>query len=135
MNLPGHATLRNSAVKARQPAVATGSLCCAGLTPGNSRAPLPGAARGLDVAAQGRGHGAPVLGAREHLLGDEGFLGNSFLVMRALDVVGLVQGPHALEPGHLLGEEVAEAPPELHHPRRTDVEAARGTTQESPLRR
>ena len=97
--------------------------------------PPPGAARGLDVLAQGCGLDVLEQGAREHLLGDEGFLGSSFLVARALDAVGLVQGPRALEPGRLLGEEVAEAPPELHHPRRTEGEAARGTAQESPLRR
>ena len=85
--------------------------------------------------ALGRDHDVLEQGACEHLLGDEGFLGSSFLVVRALDTVGLVQGPRALEPGHLLGEEVAEAPPELHHPCRTAGEAARGTAQESPLRR
>ena len=81
------------------------------------------------------GHGMSVQGAREHLLGDEGFLGSSFLVARALDAVDLVQGPRSLEPGHLIGEEVAEAPPGLHHLRRTEGEAARGTAQGSPLRR
>ena len=86
------------------------------------------------MLAQGHGHGVPVQEARECLLGDEGSLGSSFLVVQALDVVYLVQGPCALEPGHLLGEEVAEAPLELHHPRRTEGEAARGTVQGSPLR-
>ena len=86
------------------------------------------------MLAQGSGHGVPVQEARGHLLGGEGFLGSSFLVARALDAVGLVQGPRALETGRLLGEEVAEAPPELHHPRRTEGEAARGMTQESLLR-
>ena len=85
--------------------------------------PPPGATRGLDVLAQG---------AREHLLGGEGFLGSSFLVARALDTAGLVQGPRALGPGHLLREEVAEAPLELHRPCRTGGEAARETAQESP---
>ena len=46
--------------------------------------------RGLDMVVQGCDHGAPVPGSREHLLGDEGFLGSSFLVARALDAVGLV---------------------------------------------
>ena len=96
--------------------------------------PLLGAAWGLDVLAQGCGHGVPVQEAREHLLGDEGFLGSSFLVARALDAVDLIQGLRALEPGHLLREEVAEAPPELHHLHRTEGEAARGTVQGSPLR-
>ena len=97
--------------------------------------PLPRGALGLDVAVQGCGHGIPVLGAREHLLEDEGFLSNSFLVVRAPGVVGLVLGPRALEPGHLLGDEVAGAPPKLHHPRRTEGEAVRGMAQGSPLRR
>ena len=87
------------------------------------------------MEVQGRDLGVPVQEAREHLLGDEGFLGSSFLVARALDAVDLIQGLRALEPGHLLGEEVAEAPPKLHRPRRTEDEAARGTAQESPLRR
>ena len=76
----------------------------------------------------------PVPGGCEHLLGDGGFLGNSSLAARAPDTVGPVQGPRALEPGRLRGEEVAEAPPELHHPRKTQGEAARGAPQESPSR-
>lgn len=76
-----------------------------------------------------------VQGAREHLLGDEGFLGSSFLVTWALDAVGLDQGLRALEPERLLGEEVEEVHPQLHHPRRTKGEAVRGTAQGSPLRR
>ena len=97
--------------------------------------PPPEAVQGLDVLAQGSGHGVLVQGAHEHLLGDEGFLGSSFLVARVPGTLDLVLGSRALEPGRLLGEEVAEAPPELHHPRRTEGEAARGTAQESPLRR
>ena len=76
-----------------------------------------------------------VQGAHEHLLGDEGFLGSSFLVARALDAVGLVQGPRALEPGRLLGEEVAEALPEPRRPCRTVGKAVRGIAQESLPRR
>ena len=52
-----------------------------------------------------------------------------------LDVVGLVLEPRALELGRLLGEEVAEAPPDLRLLRRTEGEAARGMARESPLRR
>ena len=84
-----------------------------------------GAARGLDVVAQGCGHGAPVLGAHWHLLGDEGFLGSSFLVARAPDAEGLILGPRALEPWRLLGEEVAEAPLDPRLLRRMEGEAAR----------
>ena len=87
------------------------------------------------MLAQGCSHDVPVQEEREHLLGDEGFLGSSFLVARALDAVDLVQGPRALEPRCLLGEELAEAPPGLHHLRRTEGDAARGTAQGSPLRR
>ena len=106
-----------------------------GLAPGDYRAPLLGAAWGLGVEVQGRDLGAPALGAREHLLGDEGSLGRSFLAAQAPDAEGLTLGLHALEPGRLLGEEVVEAPPKLHRPCRTEGEAARGTAQESPLRR
>ena len=88
--------------------------------------PPLGAARGLDMVAQGCGHGALVPGARGHLLGGEGFLGNSFLVMQAPDTVGPILGLRAFEPGRLLGKEVAEAPlnPRLLH--RMEGEAARG---------
>ena len=75
-----------------------------------------------------------VQGARERLLEAEGFLGSFFLAARALDAVGHAQELRALKPGRLLGEEVAEAPPELHRPCRTEGEAARGMAQESPLR-
>ena len=68
----------------------------------------------------------PVPGARVHLLGDEGFLGSSFLVVRAPDAVDLVLGPRALEPVRLLGEEVAEAPPDPRLLRRMEGEAVRG---------
>ena len=97
--------------------------------------PLPGAARGLDVLVQGCNLAMLEKGAREHHLEAEGFLGSFFLATRAPGVVSHVQGPRALEPGRLLGEEVVEAPPGLHHPRRTEGEAARGTAQGSPLRR
>ena len=53
-----------------------------------------------------------MLGAREHLLGDEGSLGSSFLAAQAPDTEGLALGLRALEPGRLLGEEVVEAPPD-----------------------
>ena len=75
----------------------------------------------------------PERGVRERLIEVEGSLGSSFLVARALGAVGLVQGPHALEPGHLLGEEVAEAPLDPRLLRRTEGEAARGMAKESPL--
>ena len=75
---------------------------------------------------------ALVQGERERHLEVEGFLGSFFLGVRALDTVGLAQEPGALEPGRLLGEEVAEAPPDLRLLRRTEGEAARGTTLESP---
>ena len=74
----------------------------------------------------------PVRGARGQLLGDEGSLDISFLDVWVPDMAGRAQGPHALEPRRLLGEEVAEAPPELHHPRRKEGEAARGTAQGAP---
>ena len=135
MNLPGQATLHSSVVKAWQPAVATGALCRRGACSWRFPRAAARAARGLDVLAQGCGHGVLVQGAREHFLGDEGFLDSSFLVARVLDAVDLVQGPRALEPGRLLGEEGAEAPPGLHHPRRMEGEAAREMVKESPLRR
>ena len=84
------------------------------------------------MLAQGCGHGMLVPGAREHLLGDEGFLGSSFLVVLALDAVGLVQGPRALEPGHLLGEEVVEAPPDPRLLRGMEGKAARRTARGAP---
>ena len=84
------------------------------------------------MEVQGRDLGAPALGARKHLLGDEGSLGSSFLAAQALEAEGLALGLRALEPGRLLGEEVAEAPPELHHPQKMEGEAARGTVQEIP---
>ena len=93
------------------------------------------AARGLGVPEQERGRGVLAQGAREHLLEGEGSLGSSFLAARALDVVGLVQGPRALGPGRLLGEEATKAPPELRCLHRTEGDAARGMVQGSPLRR
>ena len=65
------------------------------------------------MEVQGRDLGVPVLGAREHLLGDEGSLGSSFLAAQAPGAEGLALGLRALEPGRLLGEEVVEAPPDL----------------------
>ena len=87
------------------------------------------------MEVQGRDLGAPVLGAREHLLGDKGSLGSSFLAAQALDVEGLALGLRALEPGRLLGEEVVEAPPDPRLLRAMEGEAARGTARGSPLRR
>ena len=69
-----------------------------------------------------------------HLLWDEGFLGSSLVVALAPDVVDLVLGLRALEPGRLLGEEVAEAPPDPRLLRRMEGEAAREMAKESPLR-
>ena len=93
----------------------------------------PGAARGLGVLEQERGHDVLVRGAHEHLHEDEGTLGSSSLAARALDGVGPVQGPHALGPGRLLEGEAAEAPPELCCPRRAGGGAARGMVQGSLL--
>ena len=97
--------------------------------------PPLGAARGLGVEVQGRDLGAPALGAREHLLGDEGSLGSSFLAVQVPDAEGLALGLRASEPGRLLGEEVVEAPPDPRLLRGMEGEAARGTARESPLRR
>ena len=105
-----------------------------GLALDGSRALLPGAARGLGVLVQGCGLVVLVQEALEHLLEVEGFLGSFFLVARALDAVGHVQGPRALEPGHRLGGEVADALPEPRRPC-LEGEATRGTARESPLRR
>ena len=132
MNLPGQATLRSSVVKVGSPPWSSEPFADAELALGCSRAPPPGAARGLDVLAQGCGLGALVPAAHEHLLGDEGFLGSSFLVARALDVVGLVQGPRTLEPGILLSEEVAEVLPEPRRPCMMVGEAVRETAHGSP---
>ena len=77
---------------------------------------LLGAARGLGVLVQGCGLAVQVQGACERLLQAGKFLGSFFLVARALDAVGHVQGPHTLEPGRRLGAEVLEALRELRHP-------------------
>ena len=87
----------------------------------------PGVARGLGVPEQECDHDALVQGARERLLEGEELLGSSFLAAYALGAVGLAQGPRALEPGRLLGEEAVEAPPGLRCPRRTEGDAAKGT--------
>ena len=87
------------------------------------------------MEAQGRDLGTPVLGACENLLGDEGSLGSSLLAAQVPDVEGLALGLRALEPGRLLGEEVAKAPPDPRPLRGMEGEAARGTAKESPLRR
>ena len=94
--------------------------------------PLLGAKRGLGVEVQGRDLGVLALGGREHLLGDEGSLGRSFLAVQAPNAEGLALGLRALEPGHLLGEEVVEAPPDPRLLHRMEGEAARGTAWESP---
>ena len=106
----------------------------AGIVVDGSRTPPPGAARGLGVLVQGCSLAMPVQGARECLLEAKEFLGSFFLAARASDVVGHGQGPRALDPERLLGEEVAEALPEPHHPCMTEGEVARRTTQDSPLR-
>ena len=87
------------------------------------------------MEVQGRDLGVPALGAREHLLGDEGSLGSSFIAAQALDAECLALGLHALEPECLLGEEVVEAPPDPLLLRGMEGEAARGTARGSPLRR
>ena len=87
------------------------------------------------MEAQGRNLGVPVLGAREHLLADEGSLGSSLLAVHAPDMEGLALGLRALEPGRLLGEEVAEVPPDPRPLRGMEGEAAGGMAKESPLRR
>ena len=97
--------------------------------------PPLGVARGLGMEVQGRDLGAPALGAREHLLGDEGSLGSSFLAAQVLDAKGLALGLRALEPGRLLGEEVVEAPPDPLLLHGMEGEVARGTARGSPLRR
>ena len=86
------------------------------------------------MEVQGRDLGAPTLGAREHLLGDEGSLGSSFLATQAPDAEGLALGLRALEPGRLLGEEVVEALPDPRLLRGMEGEVARGTARGSPLR-
>ena len=89
--------------------------------------------RGFVVEALGRDLGALVLGAREHLPGDVGSLGSSFVAALVLDVEGLALGLRALEPRHLLGEVAAEAPPDPRSLRGTEGEAARETARGSPL--
>jgi len=87
------------------------------------------------MEVQGRDLGASTLGAREHLLGDEGSLGSSLLAAQVPDVEALALGLRALEPWHLLEEEVAEALPEPRRPCRTVGKAVRGIAQESLPRR
>ncbi len=84
------------------------------------------------MLALGCGLEALEQGARERLLEAKGSLDSFFLAARALDAVGLVQGPRALGTGRLLEEEAAEVPPELCCPRRAEGDAARGTARESP---
>ena len=86
------------------------------------------------MEVQGRDLGAPTLGAREHLLGDEGSLGSSFLAAQAPDVEGLALGLRALEPRHLLGEEAVEVPPDPRPLHGTEGKVARGTARGSLLR-
>ena len=87
------------------------------------------------MEVQGRDLGAPVLGARENLLGDEGSLGSSFLAAQAPDAKGLALGLRALETGRLLGEEVVEAPPNPRLLCGMEGEAARRTAKFAPRRR
>src|SRR3954462_4198086 len=92
-------------------------------------------ARGLDVPELEQGHGEPEQGAPEQPLAVEGLLGSSVPAGLAPDGAGSAQGPRALEPWCLLGEEAVGTPPELHCPRGAGCGAAERTTQESPLRR
>src|SRR3954469_10091889 len=68
---------------------------------------LLGAARGLDVPGPERGLGEPELGAPGQPLAVEGLLGISVPAGLAPDGASSAQGPRALEPWHLLGEEAA----------------------------
>src|SRR4051812_951566 len=97
-------------------------------------APWLEAARGLDVPELEQGHGEPEQEASGQPLAVEGLLGSSVLAGLAPDGAGSAQGPRALEPRRLLGEEAAGTPPELHCQRVTGCGAAERTARESPLR-
>src|SRR4051812_24603024 len=94
---------------------------------------LLGAARGLDMPELERGLGEPELGAPGRPLAVVGLLGSSVPAGLAVDGAGSAQGLRALGPWHLLGEEAAGTPPELHCPRGAECGAAVRTTRESPL--
>src|SRR3954462_11346686 len=87
-------------------------------------------ARGLDVPELEQGRDEPEQGAPGQPLAVEGLLGSSVLAGLALDGVGSAQEPRALEPWHLLGEEAAGTPPELHCPHEAGCSAAERTAQE-----
>src|SRR3954466_2074427 len=70
-----------------------------------------GAARGLDVPELEQGHDEPELGAPGQLLAGKGLLGSSVLAGLAPNGAGSTQGPRALEPRRLLGDELAGTPP------------------------
>src|SRR3954464_7850408 len=93
------------------------------------------AARGLDVRELEQGHDEPEQEAPGQPLAVEGLLGSSILAGLAPDGAGSAQGPRALEPWRLLGEEAAGTSPELHGPHGAGCGAAERTTQESPPRR
>ena len=71
-------------------------------------------------------------GAHRKLLEDEGPLGNSSLVARALDGAGPVQGPRALGIGRLLEGKAAEVPPELRCPHRAGAMQREGWCKGAP---
>ena len=71
------------------------------LGPAGPHAPRLGAAQGLDVLEQG---------ALGQLLEGEGLLGSFALAVLVPNRAGSAQGPRALELGHLLEGEAAEAP-------------------------
>src|SRR4051812_46861305 len=96
---------------------------------------LLGVARGLDVPELERGLGEPELGAPGQPLAVVGLLGSSVPAELVPDGAGSAQGPRALEPWRLLGEEAVGTAPELHCPRGAECGAAVLTAQESPLRR
>ena len=93
------------------------------LGPAGPHALQLGAALGLDVLEQG---------ALGQLLEGEGLLGSSTLAAVARDGAGSAQGPRTLGPGRLLEGEAAEAPQELHCPRRVGRGTARGRCRGAP---
>ena len=111
MNLPSHATLRSSAVKARQPAVVTGPVMEVELDLG-ARAPPRQAVQGPATASDPN---VVVRGAVGRSPAAEGLLDSFFLHARVLGAAGRAAEPCVLAPGCRLGAEVAEA---LHEPSR-----------------
>src|SRR3954470_21852014 len=92
-------------------------------------------ARGLDVPELEQGLSEPELGAPGQPLAVEGLLGSSVPAALAPDGAGSAQGPRALEPWRLLGEEAVGTPPELHCPRGAGCGGAERTAKETPLQR